>query len=252
MKFLLAAIAALCSLCCVPLDLRVAEPNLINPMADATAALVKPSKSHPGMYRPFCTGVWVSDTEILTAAHCVEPDNIDPVAKCIDAPDLFQCIEELEKALSTSAVGLPVLYSTLGDALLAGDQPLGTAREAIVTRYDRVHDLALLLTKEPASHSIAPLSGRDPVPGEVVHMMGHTLGYAWSYSPGVIGATRVTDNPNGDRVHVIQVVAGGSFGNSGGGLFSGHGELLGISSFLIEGAPIMFFTHRDQLARFLQ
>lgn len=236
---------------CLPLDLRVAEPNLINPLADATAALVKERASVPGTFRPYCSAVWISDDEMVTAAHCVEDE--PDLEQCLSAPDFFDCVDSLfANFVAVSPLGKEVQFSTLSDGILAGDKPLATARIGKVSKYDRLHDLALVkAVDDPGSHTIALLSDRDPVPGEVVHIMGHTKGMLWSYTPGVVGATRVTPNHNGDPVHVVQVVCGASYGNSGGGLFSGRGELLGIGSFLLEDTPIVFFIHRDQIKAFL-
>jgi len=245
----LALLVVLLSSCCGTFEPSHIRP-LINAASNATAELVE--KRADGTYRPFCSAVWVSRDEMVTAAHCVDPHE-DTIDTCMAAPDPVACILALGAILDKSPIGMTVNYSTWSDALLAGFESPTVAREAKVTRYDRAKDLAVLRTVNRSDHGIAPISKVDPQPGDPVHVMGHTLGFPWSYSPGVVGAVRSTMNPNDDLVHVVQVFSAASFGNSGGGLFNDAGELIGVCSFLLERAPmISFFIHRDVVEAFVQ
>ena len=233
MKHLLLLLCLAC-LCCGGMDIHPAGSTaLINHMSDSTVALVRRGES--GNFRPVCTGVWVSPNEFLTAGHCVEGETAD-----------------LESILGLPITLLPSIeYLTWSDALLAGTDATKAARGAVVAHYDRKHDLALVRVSNPPAHETAVLSREDPQPGDFVHIVGHTLGYPWSYSPGAVQAIRISENPNGDMVHVIQVASAASYGNSGGGLFNARGELIGICSFKVIDTSISFFMHRDTLTEVL-
>jgi hypothetical protein len=234
-RYLLLALL-LCACNCGAADIHPAGmTRLVNALSNETAALMH--QREDGTYAVKCAAVWVSEDELLTAAHCVEFEGAD-ILKMLGLP-----IPEAE----------PAHYMTWSDALLAGEDPIRVTRMALVVRFDRSKDLALLRVEDPPpSHSIAALAEEDPYPGDVVHVMGHTMGRPWSYSPGTVGAIRPDENPNGDKVEVVQVISGANFGNSGGGLFNARGELIGICSYRTTDSSLSFFMHRRILAEFLR
>ncbi len=162
-----------------------------------TVALVTYTKS--GEVRPFCSGVWVGPTTILTANHCVADD--EP--------------------------GEEVLYAILSDTMSDPIMPhIGT-----MYVHDEDHDLALLRTPPtPFNHAVARLSQAPVVQGQQCFTMGMPLGLWWSFSSGDIASVRLLDTGHGmGELEYVQVTAPISPGNSGGGLFNSQGLLIGIA-----------------------
>lgn len=98
-------------------------------------------------------------------------------------------------------------------------------------------DLALVkatLPKEvePAAWQALP----RVVAGQEVFAVGNPAGLGWTYTKGVVSATRKHKYPPDRPTHevpVIQTDASITFGNSGGGLYSSaDGQLLGINTFI--------------------
>src|SRR5262245_28367612 len=125
--------------------------------------------------RPYCTGVWVSPTAILTAFHCI--DDIE---------------------------GNSALFSTRDDVYAFGTPNLSvltTVRQAAIFARDPAHDLALLQGYAP-THGIAHTYEGPIMPGMFAQAMGHSSGLWWSYSDGVIAAVRQLDVNGLDLVWV--------------------------------------------------
>jgi len=247
---LLILLLAACN--CAGADIHPAgAAQFIRELSNASAQIVR--KREDGTYRNLCTAVWLSPTTMLTAAHCVEPEPAS-VMDCIVLTDdaaFEKCMDGL-LAGAPSILGATVPFRTWSDALLSGTDKVRSARVARVSRHDHEHDLALLeVVGDAPSHGIARMAVEDPLPGDVVHVMGHTHSNPWSYSPGMVGAIRDTENQNGDLVHVVQIVSAASGGNSGGGAFNARGELIGICVFGSSDA-FGFFVHRDVLAGFVR
>lgn len=108
----------------------------------------------------------------------------------------------------------------------------GRELDARLVGRDNVSDLAVL--KIPARDlSAAPLAdSRRARPGDAVLAIGNPLGFENSVSVGIVSANRrgpfrVDGKVLGD---MLQTDAAINQGNSGGGLFSASGQLLGINS----------------------
>ena len=76
--------------------------------------------------RVYCSGVWVSDREILTAAHCVESGSDE---------------EEV--------LGSEIWYAVANEVGNPGDTP-SELHLSVVVGHDNAHDLALLYTQADA------------------------------------------------------------------------------------------------------
>lgn len=181
--------------------------------------------------RPFCSGVWVSSSSILTAAHCVDDLEIGGELAYVVRADVFE-----------------------------GD----TARELMKPRIgklvalDAAHDLALIRALVPIAHEVAAVSIGPVEAGMTAQTMGHPRALWWSYSSGEVSAIRKAYMPTdpsdliGEDVLWIQTTAPISPGNSGGGLFDAYGHLIGIASrSRSDGQMLNFYIHRDHIAAFI-
>lgn len=215
-------------------------------LQETTVALVRSREDGSKLEAAaYCSGVWVSPDEFITAAHCVEPD-VSIITRLLGI--------EVE----VDPVGLE--YEYLVPADIAGRDTdkyveVKTVRSATVTAYDHKNDLALLKAKKserPKSHPIACVD-RSPVRvGQNVHVVGHTVGLWWSYTRGYVAGDRQMKNPDDNSVHVLQISAPVWKGNSGGGVYTEDGKLIGISSFLMSNGPnLSFFIHRNVVLTFL-
>jgi S1-C subfamily serine protease len=164
----------------------------------------------------YCSGVWVSDTSLVTAAHCLE-------------------FREPGEILD---------YVTHDDVFAPGDlakRPAIVASHAMVYAVDDAHDLALLRASSRV-HEYVHTTLAEVRPGAFVATMGHPMGLWWSYSSGEVAAVRLEDI-GGESVW-IQATAPISPGNSGGGLFDERGYLIGIASrSLTRGQMLNFYVH---------
>lgn len=213
-------------------------------LRQATVALVSVDPSEKGaVIEATCAGVWVTHTEFITAAHCVEPKDNLVLGLKVDA----------------DAIGITHTFLTLNDLGEQGDETktvvkLEKIRVARVTAYDARADLALLdvtLDNVPRSHPVITVSQKPLVIGTSVHIIGHTNSLWWSYARGFIAASRKMSGPHDHPIHVLQVTAPVWHGNSGGGAFNESGQLVGLSSFIMKGPNLGFFVHRDVLLAFL-
>jgi len=107
-----------------------------------------------------------------------------------------------------------------------------------------------------------PLAGVEPVAvrrlharvGDPVFVVGNPLGLARTLTVGTVSALRSVD-AEGRSVHLVQVQAAVNPGNSGGGLYSSTGELLGVVSWMGEkriGEGIAFAIAVDDLLDLLE
>jgi serine protease Do len=64
-------------------------------------------------------------------------------------------------------------------------------------------------------------------PGDKVFVVGNPLGLDWTYTQGVISATRKAF-VDGEAISIIQTQAPVNTGNSGGGLYLSDGTLIGV------------------------
>ena len=174
-----------------------------------------------GLLIPGCAGVWIDSDVVLTAAHCVD----DP-----DKPF--------------------VLLSTVDDF------EQGKVRPGTVIAQDPRVDLALveLDPDNVPPHPIVMLADKTPLVGDEVHIVGHTVGFDWTYSHGYISAVR--DDMPGPKEKMfkkaLQITAPVWMGNSGGGAFNSMGQLVGISSWVaLNGPQLSFFVHVDLIESFM-
>lgn len=216
MSFAIALMGCLCSTKTETVrDLsRPSKKEFVESLEDKTIALT--SINTEGNMSAYCSGVWVGDDKILTAAHCVDTKDI-------------------------------TLYMTKNDV------GKDIARLSIKVKVDEKSDLALLISdpKSTPAHSIAVISKDKPYSGLQVFIEGHTTGMWWTYSEGVVSSNIRTYFEN-NKVPAIQISAPAWFGNSGGGAFNENGELVGLCSWLsVKGPNLTFFVPNDVLKEFI-
>lgn len=228
--FLLAVLSALAG--CTPA--RTPQPKGdAAKLAAKTVALVRADDE--GGSRAYCSGVWLDDRHILTAAHCVRSN---PLAKLFGEDDSVRYV-----------VRSDVFPDGLHEAKFA------ETHEALRLAVDVELDLALLLAPDAHEHESASLSSKPIGAGDFAQTMGHPKGLWWSYSTGEVSAVREIAGP-GDRAQWwVQTTAPISPGNSGCGLFNADGDLIGVASWKPLGRGVeglSFFVHRDTIAAFVK
>lgn len=189
--------------------------DLVHNIANQTVALVK--EDEEGDLLPYCGGVWVDATKIVTAFHCV--------------------------VAGGSETG-KVVYTTTND---------NAQNPAKILDFDVDNDIALLVADSETvpSHGIAELSP-EAWHGQHVNIMGHTIGLSWSFMEGVVSSIRTSRDSSGNVRQVIQVSSPVWHGNSGGGVWDDKGRLMGISSMVsVKGPNIGFFVHYKHVEKLL-
>lgn len=180
-----------------------------------------------GEYNIYCAGVWISETEIMTAAHCVNSQYEDQ-----------------------NAVGLTL--DVVSEDMIKKDNIVPV--KAVIAKVDTSVDLALLKVDkwEFPKKRVAPIGETLPSVGEEVHIVGHVAGLPWTYSHGVVSAKRGLMSRAPIQAGTVQIETFAYRGNSGGGAFNSQGELIGICSFFFNAAPgQIFFISVDDIRKFL-
>jgi len=180
----------------------------------------------------YCGGTWVSETEIITAKHCVD-DEEDGLVE-------FQMYYDFDNHYPLSE----------NDTVYVAE-----IVDTGATNGDSVMDLALLRSVDKIKHGIAPIARYDIPLGMDTLIIGHPKGMQFAPTKGVISGDRMyLLLPTFTERHVLHITFLGTFGNSGGGAFDMSGQLLGILSFMkdpSESPGQMFAVHRDDIRYFL-
>jgi S1-C subfamily serine protease len=185
----------------------------IEKLRQTTIAIIDKSQ---GVNIPVCTGVWIGKSIILTAAHCVNDELI-------------------------------IHYST------PDDYDNDKTKTATVVAVDNDIDLALLLApSDGTNHPVSIISTEITSSGDDLDIIGHPVGYAWTYMKGNVSAVRELRGPIGKEKKVFQASAPVWMGVSGGGAFDHNGNLVGICSWVSKNGPnLAFFIHKEEIERFL-
>ncbi len=198
-------------------------------LEDATVALVTVVPG-TGTMSAYCTGTFVSETEVLTAAHCIDEEETR------------------------------VKVSTHGDYVRSEGKYWGHWTYFDVIRADTLDDLALLRLSSGAhvsAHSVLELADEPPVTGERVVIVGHPAGLlAWTFTTGIVSSSQRNGWGNeypGEYVRAyIQCSAGIYFGNSGGPVLNVDNEIVGVVSQGIPGASHLgMSTHLTPIKTFI-
>ncbi|NBW09566.1 MAG: serine protease [Caulobacteraceae bacterium] len=132
-----------------PSDLK---REMVERLDKMTVALVAGSiEENEITLMPYCSGVWISKNEIITARHCIS-----------DEPIFMYQVYGSEKIYTFD-----------------------------IMSEDPEHDLALLKSRaDPPEHPAATLA-ESWWAGQPVHIVGHTTGLGWTYIEGVISSSRM-------------------------------------------------------------
>ena len=224
MRLLFVVLLGILAGCAAPAPAAAPARPTAAALADKTVALVAERYGEP---RAYCTGVWIGQTSILTAAHCVDDGEVTAYLERTDV--------ELPSGTYKTPEAAP-------------------KRFAVVVKRDAFADLALLRAISlPAPHDVARVHFGSIAAGTHCATVGHSLGLWYSYSSGEVAAVRFAELGE-DRAQLwLQTTTPISPGNSGGGLFDDAGELLGIaSSVAVRGANVGFFVPSSTIEAFLQ
>lgn len=245
-KFLLWAVTIVLGGCCVHGTVQHPGPAPVfaEKLESQTIALTYTDEDGDNV--PFCSGVWISPTQILTADHCAEAA-------------VFLSDGEEPSDEHVNPIGARINYVTRADFGMTapGDFPK-KIRLGTVTAFDREHDLALIKVNpatRPYTVNYAKIVNNGRIPdGMSVNIVGHTVGFWWSYSVGYVSNTW-TDitGPEPIKTVALQISSPAWHGNSGGGAFDDEGNLVGIASWVNKAGPnLSFFIHRDEIIKFLK
>lgn len=201
-------------------------------MLNSTAALVSYQPSDQE-YHILCAGVFISEVQVLTAAHCVAVER------------------QPRPGRSSYAVRDFVEVVTYADFNL--NHAVTTTHIFVVESVDFELDLALLQTVgdiEPGEFEVATISDVSyPGIGSEVFSVGHPLEIAWNVSSGIISRRQ---SMNG-RTQIVHSSTQSYFGSSGGPLFSRDGEVIGIAhAILVNQSWLPLFIGPRSIRGFLQ
>lgn len=179
----------------------------------------------------YCSGVWISDSVILTANHCVEDMTMSDPLGYVVRDDVYAPGEYVERLTIKPRI-------------------------ANIIARDEDHDLALLRTKAGAPpHRIAHTTLEPVQAGMFVQTMGQPLGLWWSYSSGDVAAVRMQESATSAHTLIlfVQTTAPTSPGNSGGALFDAYGAIVGVCHGSYQrGHGLHLFVHHSYVDALLK
>jgi hypothetical protein len=262
LKKIFLLLLTLCALNCAPHSQTkynsgaLSRVKLVKHLKNSTVALVMETcriRNSVGecelkLQRIYCSGVWINKSEFLTAHHCVQSY---VTRKSTD--------DEIEKGEDLKLAGKMISFLSKDQVPEGNDTGrvnVQFPKKGTIVSFSSHDDLALVrVDSQYYTDSFVKVSKEKIKVGQEIHVVGHTVGIPFTYSYGHVSGIREHDRTTlsmSNRL-VIQVTAPIYFGNSGGGLYTRSGELIGIASYMNIRAPMHlgFFAHRDAIQCFL-
>lgn len=185
----------------------------------------------------YCSGFFIKDNTIMTAAHCVQRMEL--------VLSLFGAGYE---AKDESPVGDLRKISTY--AQYKDSQGRFTEYKLVkVVKYDRKQDLALLelLPNQSAGYHLNFNLGAAPRLGDKVSAIGHPSGLAWTLTQGIVSS----EKRDYDGQLILQTSTMTFFGNSGCPLIDSNGNAVGVASMIARTPHLALYTHVDSMKIFV-
>lgn len=204
---------------CVRCRPTLTHPDNLYHLSRATAAIT--SDLNPG--DPICAGVFISETELLTANHCI----LTRFAFEISDENTHQTRTFI---LTSTESPIGTVFHVVNHPQLLEDWTLNTYSDFTVEFADQARDLALLRAVDPNYHAPEFATIRDessglPRVGDGVVTIGHPIGQMFNVTPGIISSRPILSH---DVVYMLPSCPI-YFGNSGGPLFDENGQLIGVA-----------------------
>lgn len=243
---------------------KLSTPDMVKHTSNSSVALVYYDEDNDDSdisdIRVYCSGIWVNETHILTAEHCVKfareeaqkkQDAREGAATCdILSVIMGKCDLDSMAHKEVPMLNLPVHYVVQSEVTGLAKEPT-TWHLGNVTGWDSSHDLALIqVSGNGPTHEVAELAKAVPATGEYVSVVGHPRGWYWTFLQGTVAGYR-NNLPGDDQGPYLQVQVPAYYGNSGGGAFDAYGKLIGMAD-LLNGIPSeTLFVPVDPIRNFL-
>lgn len=229
LSFLFIGLVSLLLSSCGGYERYTRTPDDADALSNAVAALVTYSLD-TDRYEIFCTAVFVDETALLTAHHCVD---------------------------GALEMDIPVRVITYKEWLHGDPEDLvGYGHDFSVIDDNPDSDLSLLApTIHGASgpHTWVSVEDEGPTAGENVIILGHPAGIGWTLTSGIVSASaRRGWESNDDSLLFLQTDAAAYYGNSGGPVLDYRDRLVGIISQGFPNARITMAVHVRKIRAFLE
>lgn len=246
----------------------LSTPDLVKHTGSASVALVYYDEMNDddkvSDIAVYCSGVWVDETHILTAHHCVKVAQEEQQRKqdtreanqepCEGfAALLGMCDPEAKSEHKVIALkGAPVHYVLQQEARGVGKEP-DAWHLGHVAGWDVSHDVALItISGVVPPHEVAEVAEKVPANGEPVMVVGHPKGFYWTYLTGTVAGYRGSIPHDKTSGPFLQLQVPAYYGNSGGGAFDSSGKLIGMADQLVGLPGEALFVPVETLRSFLQ
>lgn len=179
-----------------------------------------------------------------------------------DAPDLLVQLHALLQTVPpVNPNDITVPFIVKSEVVDIGVPPTAFHNTRVIARIPN-QDLALLEVQGfIPDHSIAALADVPPAVGSTIAVVGHPYHNFWMYRQGQVSAYRhnMTKDPAAEddaeinklQSPLMQIDANVQPGDSGGGVFDTHGDLVGINIFINENLQGGYCVHLDTIRAFL-
>ena len=178
----------------------------VSHLQNATVAFV--STDSEGDTSIFCSGFYVNEDTIVSAAHCFERSPI-PMFPQLVAP---------------GRVGQRFAFRTYEQFRNGNNRVAGPTNEASIVAVNSNLDLVVLHTVTPPREHLT-ISYELPEVGSTVFSMGHPAGLPWMLSNGMVGSIFRTSRNEPEGIMCALPIY---LGFSGGPVINNNGEVVGV------------------------